>query len=617
MNKLFAVFLCALFAGTLFAQQDIFVSPFGDDTTGDGSSAAPFRTVTKANTVALTPGDRIMISPGTYATTDGEVFPLFLGDGVSLIGPTVGSATLDGTAVLTPILVVGTSAVSVSIEQLRILGDGVLIQVFGNPSELRITDCSLLGGRRGIDRDFPGDTSILTVERCSILDMQEYGILWKLTSSGPGTLQVNVRDCVIAGKNLSQSGIEVAGTGGTQFAVDIQRNSVEKYKTGLRLSVNATSADASYTGTVASNSFRKEDGSGIEVRLDALGPGVASASMDVGFFYNLLEKNGDFGGDFKLTANGVDSTCLLTSQFLGNTVQFNDKSGLYFRESQILGGQATTLPDLGGGPSAALGANTFVFNDNFYQSGAEFDVRIESNDDVPAQGNWWFVLTTAEANKQGTALLETQLADHILDGADNPQTGTVDFSGYLIGDLQFTATPSKVLGTGQAKTTLVAQDGTLFVPGAGILPSTLTVDGTPILFFDVSPTGKLLSFTMPNIATVGGGPALIQLTLPAGQSGTASQSVVRTTDKGRLECFVATAAFGSPMAKELNILRRWRDEVLLDTTAGRFFVRLYYRYSPPCANWIAQTDTRRRAARAVLRPLIAWIEWQELLRKLR
>jgi len=596
--------LLILGASPLFAQQDFFVSPFGDDANGDGSPGAPYRTVTKANSMALTPGDRLLISPGTYGTTDGEVFPLVVGDSVSLIGPTAGSATLDGSGVLTPILVIGNSSATVRVDHLRILGDGVLIEVFGNPAELIVADCAFLGGRRAIDRDFAGDSSTLTVERCSILDMQEYGILWKVTSSGPGDLAVNIRDCVMTGKNLSLSGIEVAGIGGTDFTLDISRNSAEKFGTGLRLAINGSASDAAFHGSVTDNSFRKENGSGIEIRLDSLGPGAASATMDVSFLGNLLERNGDFGADYKLTANGAESTCLLTSMFQGNTVQLNDKSGLYFRESQILSGQATTIPDLGGGAGGSLGGNTLVLNDNSYQSGAEFDLRLESDDDISATGNWWFVLSTLEVTTLGLPFLQSEIDAHILDGGDNPLTGIADISGFLQGDLEFSPSPAQVVGDGASATSLVAAPGSFFVAGAGTFPTVLTVNATPILTFTVSASGKQLNFTMPALSTIGGGPVLVTVALPAGQTGSTTQSVVRTKDKGRLECFVATAAFGDPMAEELDTLRAWRDEVLLESIVGRWMVHSYYRWSPPLAAWIAETPGRREAARALLRPLI-------------
>jgi hypothetical protein len=69
-------------------------------------------------------------------------------------------------------------------------------------------------------------------------------------------------------------------------------------------------------------------------------------------------------------------------------------------------------------------------------------------------------------------------------------------------------------------------------------------------------------------------------------------------------CFVATAAFGSPMEKQVKTLRRFRDQVLSKTSFGKMFVNLYYQVSPPMARWIAQSPLRRSVARGALTPVI-------------
>ncbi|MBN2847910.1 MAG: cell wall-binding repeat-containing protein [Coriobacteriia bacterium] len=68
------------------APADIWVSATtGSDTTGDGSAAAPFKTITKALSVAAA-FDDIHVMPGTYNTALGETFPLDIPQHVSLLG---------------------------------------------------------------------------------------------------------------------------------------------------------------------------------------------------------------------------------------------------------------------------------------------------------------------------------------------------------------------------------------------------------------------------------------------------------------------------------------------------------------------------------------------------
>jgi len=69
-------------------------------------------------------------------------------------------------------------------------------------------------------------------------------------------------------------------------------------------------------------------------------------------------------------------------------------------------------------------------------------------------------------------------------------------------------------------------------------------------------------------------------------------------------CFIATATFGTPMANEVNILRRFRDNFLLRNFTGEMFVCVYYKLSPPIARAIKKSEMLRRVARISLIPVV-------------
>ena len=71
-------------------------------------------------------------------------------------------------------------------------------------------------------------------------------------------------------------------------------------------------------------------------------------------------------------------------------------------------------------------------------------------------------------------------------------------------------------------------------------------------------------------------------------------------------CFIATAAYGSDMADDVVVLRDFRDEVLMESGPGRWFVKKYYKYSPPVADFIRNKEVLKATVRVGLKPLV-WL----------
>jgi len=77
------------------------------------------------------------------------------------------------------------------------------------------------------------------------------------------------------------------------------------------------------------------------------------------------------------------------------------------------------------------------------------------------------------------------------------------------------------------------------------------------------------------------------------------------TDPGGF-CFIATAAYGSPMSNDLTTLRSFRDQILLQTSLGRTFVQAYYQWGRFGAAYIADKPLLKAVTRTLLTPLI-WL----------
>lgn len=70
-------------------------------------------------------------------------------------------------------------------------------------------------------------------------------------------------------------------------------------------------------------------------------------------------------------------------------------------------------------------------------------------------------------------------------------------------------------------------------------------------------------------------------------------------------CFIATAAYGTPKAEEIQILRQFRDEYMLTNPVGEALVGIYYTVSPPIAGFITEHASLRSIVRAGLAPAVA------------
>jgi hypothetical protein len=75
-------------------------------------------------------------------------------------------------------------------------------------------------------------------------------------------------------------------------------------------------------------------------------------------------------------------------------------------------------------------------------------------------------------------------------------------------------------------------------------------------------------------------------------------------------CFIATAAYGTDTAKEIDILREFRDAVLLPNSLGARLVCLYYQVSLPIAGLVSEHEVLTTVVRVgFVDPIVAILDW--------
>ncbi len=69
-------------------------------------------------------------------------------------------------------------------------------------------------------------------------------------------------------------------------------------------------------------------------------------------------------------------------------------------------------------------------------------------------------------------------------------------------------------------------------------------------------------------------------------------------------CYIATSAYGSYDCPQVWTLRRFRDNFLAKTVAGRVFIKLYYKFSPTLVGLFGKHEWFNASSRAILNRLV-------------
>jgi len=139
-------------------------------------------------------------------------------------------------------------------------------------------------------------------------------------------------------------------------------------------------------------------------------------------------------------------------------------------------------------------------------------------------------------------------------------------------------------------------DGSVTTPGEGTFLYPL---GAKVLLVAVPDEGEHFVKWSGDVSTID------NVIAPSTTITMDSSYSIRADFSGAGWCFIATAAYGTPMAGEVQTLRDFRDEYLVTNPVGQALVDVYYRVSPPIAEFITEHPSLKPVVRAGLLPAVA------------
>jgi hypothetical protein len=141
------------------------------------------------------------------------------------------------------------------------------------------------------------------------------------------------------------------------------------------------------------------------------------------------------------------------------------------------------------------------------------------------------------------------------------------------------------------------EGGSVTKPGEGTFPCTL---GSMVILMAEASSGYQFASWSGDVDTIADvNAATTTITMDS------SYSVRADFRQTSSPCCTATAAYGTPMAKEIGILRQFRDEYLLTNPLGKTVADIYYNVSPPIAGFITEHPGLKPIVRAGLFPAVA------------
>jgi parallel beta-helix repeat protein len=291
------------------------------------------------------------------------------------------------------------------------------------------------------------------------------------------------------------------------------------------------------------------------------------------------------GGDFAISLSiANESEVTISHNILAGAVDgITARSGLLDNSAVTIEDNQLHENDYGIYLESVAGGSTVLIKYNNLAGNDDYGLYVEDSAvTIDATYNWW---GHASGPSGGVA---DPVTERIADGTGGAVSENVHFDPWLTTYL-YTLTISSTAG------------GSVIVPGEG----TFSYDaGTEVELVANANGPYWFSEWTGDVGTITNVKSITtNITIN-------DDYFVTANFKGFWECFIATAAYGTDTAKEIDVLREFRDEVLLPNSLGSKLVSFYYRTSPPIANLISQHEALRTAVRVgFVDPVVKILTW--------
>jgi hypothetical protein len=320
-------------------------------------------------------------------------------------------------------------------------------------------------------------------------------------------------------------------------------------------------------------------------------------------------------GDYSITANFIAIYDLTISSTAGGSVTEPGEDTLTYDDGTVVDviaeaevscqflewtGNVGTIADVHAATTTITMNGDYSITANFM---ATHNLTISSTEGgtvtTPGEGVFTYgevsvVGLAAEAEESYRFVEWTGDVDTVADVYDASSTITMN------GDYSITANFEELSSVQYDLTTFTTEGGSVTEPGEGVF----TYEGGSVVDLAVTPDEgyQFVDWTGDVDTIVDTEAAVTTITMSDNYSITAN--FIPAPSGG---CFIATAAYGTPTAEQIDVLREFRDVVLLKSIPGSQFVTLYYQLSPPVADFIAGNELLRTLVRELLIDPIVWV----------